>query len=177
MRYLELRRHTQRVGQQPHISQAGLELARQVGQTMGPFAAVLSSPAPRCIETAVAMGFAVQDVYEPVQEQMTKKETEKVARLLPMEASFVQRAEAMRDHKTARQYARMLVAQWAEVARRLPPGKMALVLTHGGYVDDSAVACLPEARHERWGKTFGHCEGIRLAFDRGRFVAGKLLRG
>ena len=160
----------------PHISQAGLELARRVGLGLGPFANTISSPAPRCIETAIAMGFAPDEFYEPVQEQMKKKHVRVVAELLPPDTAFAKRAKAMDSHKPARKYARALVAQWTQLVRRVPSGKCFLVITHGGYIDDSAVACLPAADHRKWGKNFAHCEGIRLAFDKGYFVSGQLLR-
>jgi broad specificity phosphatase PhoE len=39
-----------------HLSQDGIELARLVGETSGPFSLVVTSPIPRAIETAIAMG-------------------------------------------------------------------------------------------------------------------------
>jgi hypothetical protein len=39
-------------------------LARTVGESMGPFAYVHASASPRAVETAVAMGFAVDDTVE-----------------------------------------------------------------------------------------------------------------
>jgi hypothetical protein len=105
MRYLELRRHTRRKGQDPHISQAGLDLARKAGDGMGPFVRVVSSPAVRCIETAVAMGFAVGEIYQPVQETLKTKTVRKLGKLLPMNASFTERAQAMREHKAGGKYA------------------------------------------------------------------------
>jgi broad specificity phosphatase PhoE len=176
MRYLELRRHTLRTDDNPHISQAGLDLARHVGIGMGPFPRVICSPSMRCIQTAIAMGFAVDELYEPVERQMKRKRVEKVAELLPPNVPFAERAAIMADHKAARKYAQALVTQWTALARRIPPNKSFLVITHGGYIDDSAVACLPNTDHRKWGKLFGYCEGIRLGFDRGYFVSGELLR-
>lgn len=176
MRYLELRRHTLRDSDHPHISQTGLNLARRVGIGMGPFARVISSPAPRCIETAIAMGFAVDELYEPVLDTLKRKQREKLSELLPMDVALPTRAQTMREHKSARRYAQALLSQWTAIARQIPAGKTCLVITHGGYLEDSAVACLPDADHRKWGGNFSHCEGIRLAFDRGYFVSGELLR-
>lgn len=176
MRYLELRRHTLRESDNPHISQAGIELARRASAGIGPFARIISSPSPRCIETAIAMGYAPDEFYEPVQEQMKRKHVRAVEELLPPETPFTKRAKAMAGHKSGRKYARALVAQWTQLVRRVPPGKCFLVVTHGGYIDDSAVACLPAVDHRKWGKGFAHCEGVRLAFDKGYFVSGELLR-
>lgn len=176
MRYIELRRHTLRESDNPHISQAGLDLARRVGKGLGPFARVVTSPAPRCIETAIAMGFAPDEIYEPVQEQMKKKHVREVEELLPFDMAFAQRAKIMGGAKSTRKYARALVAQWMAVAGRIAEGECALVITHGGYIEDSAVACLPNANHRKWGKNFGQCEGIRLAFAKDQFFSGELLR-
>lgn len=60
MPVLEVRRHSIRKttgGSQ--LSQEGVELARRLGQDMGPFAVVATSVVPRARETAIAMGFAV----------------------------------------------------------------------------------------------------------------------
>lgn len=176
MRYVELRRHTLRDADNPHISQAGLDLARRVGRTLGPFVRVVTSPAPRCIETAIAMGFAPDELYEPVQEQMKKKHVREVEALLPFDTGFTQRAKIMKVQKSTRKYARALVAQWTALAQRIADGECALVITHGGYIDDSAVACLPNANHRKWGKNFAQCEGIRLSFDKDQFFSGELLR-
>ena len=56
MRYLEHRRHSMRVQPGQHLNQAGVALARRVGETMGPFALVVTSTLPRAYETAIAMG-------------------------------------------------------------------------------------------------------------------------
>jgi hypothetical protein len=66
MRTLEVRRHTYtRQGavrdRGSQLSAEGVELGRRLGQTMGPFAYVATSLSPRTIETALAMGFAVDD--------------------------------------------------------------------------------------------------------------------
>lgn len=176
MRYIELRRHTLRDADSPHISQAGLDLARRVGKGLGPFVRVVTSPSPRCIETAIAMGFAPDEIYEPVQVQMKKKHVREVEELLPFDTGFTKRAKIIGRQKSTRKYARALLAQWTALAQRIAEDECALVITHGGYIDDSAVACLPNANHGKWGKSFGQCEGIRLSFVKDEFFSGELLR-
>ena len=61
---LEVRRHTMRVKPGQHLSHKGVSLARTVGLGIGPFDRVASSNLPRAIETAIAMGTAVDDVIE-----------------------------------------------------------------------------------------------------------------
>src|SRR4051794_10783960 len=53
MRYLEVRRHTMRTKPGEHLSQAGVDLARRVGEGMGHFDRVVSTLAPRAFETAI----------------------------------------------------------------------------------------------------------------------------
>ncbi|NCA13890.1 MAG: histidine phosphatase family protein, partial [Proteobacteria bacterium] len=59
---IEVRRHAMRAPGGVHLVQAGVALARRVGEGLGPFAVVITSPIPRAFETAIAMGFAVDDV-------------------------------------------------------------------------------------------------------------------
>ena len=57
---LKVRRHRIREmtgGSQ--LSQEGVELARRIGQQVGPFSLVATSVVPRAWETGIAMGFAV----------------------------------------------------------------------------------------------------------------------
>ena len=56
MRYLDVRRHSKRERPNQHLSQWGVDFARRLGEGLGPFNKVVTSPLPRCTETAVAMG-------------------------------------------------------------------------------------------------------------------------
>ncbi len=64
MRVVEHRRHTMRTKPGQHLSQAGVELARRVGEGMGRFDRVVTSRVPRAFETALAMGYAVDEQLE-----------------------------------------------------------------------------------------------------------------
>lgn len=60
MKTLELRRHSfRKQGGGSQLSQQGVTYARRLGATLGPFAYVVTSVVPRARETAIAMGFAV----------------------------------------------------------------------------------------------------------------------
>ena len=61
MRIVEHRRHTMRVKPGQHLSQAGIDLARKIGNNLGPFVRVVTSDIPRAFETAIVMGFAVDE--------------------------------------------------------------------------------------------------------------------
>ena len=62
MRTLEVRRHTMRRKPGQRLSQDGIELARLVGDGSGHFDLVVSSDVPRAIETAIAMGYEVNEI-------------------------------------------------------------------------------------------------------------------
>jgi broad specificity phosphatase PhoE len=174
MRFLELRRHSIRVPGTDHLSPQGVALARRVGACMGPFARVISSPSSWTYETAIAMGFAVDEQYAPV--PLLDSEWERLGELMPPGTPFAARLEPMQRNALAKRLADALRAQWNDYASAVPDHGCFLVVTHSGYIDNSAVACLPSARHELWGDNFRHCEGIRLAFDAARFVSGKVIR-
>src|SRR5206468_2537395 len=62
MRTLEIRRHSfRKQGAGSQLSQEGVDYARRLGASIGPFARVVTSVVPRARETAIAMGFAVDE--------------------------------------------------------------------------------------------------------------------
>ena len=173
MAYLEIRRHSKRERPSKHLSQEGVLLARDVGRRMGPFEHVVCSSAWRCVETAVAMGFAVDEVRDDLH-------MDGAERALPSEmmdlGRFQEFAEAVAGSAAARRYAQGVVDAWAEIARSLGRGGRGLVVGHGVTIEVGAVVALPDADRARWGTGLSVCEGIGLEFERGRFVAGEVLR-
>ena len=96
MRYLEIRRHSRRIQPNEHLSQEGVDLARRIGKEAGPFDLVVSSPELRASETAVAMGFAVEDTYQPV--ELTKAEKSTLNDLLnPPEIGLGERSRRLKS--------------------------------------------------------------------------------
>ena len=174
MRFLELRRHSTRAEGTEHLSQAGVALARRVGECMGPFARVVTSPSPWTFETAIAMGFAVGERYLPV--PLSEAEWETLGQSMPPGTPFTSRADLMGNSALGRRFCILLRDQWSALANQLGDQECVLVVTHGGYIDNSAVACLPDMPHAAWGGNFAHCEGMRLAYSQGRFVDGTALR-
>jgi broad specificity phosphatase PhoE len=66
--------------------------------------------------------------------------------------------------------ARTHLAAWTSAAQAVDDGETALVVGHGGAIEPTLVACLPDADQQRWGGLLGHCDGARLAFEHGAFV-------
>ena len=172
MRYLEVRRHTMRTQPGQHLSQAGVDLARRVGKTTGPFDRVLTSPAPRAFETAIAMGFAVD---EQIPEALSMMPDE-VGSEIDWQAGFGEFGRVVRQGGATARFAAEQAALWRRIAQALPEGGRALLITHGGIVEAGAVGCLPDAGHDAWGASCSYCEGVRLTFDGEAFTSAEILR-
>jgi hypothetical protein len=143
-----------------HLSQDGIELARLVGDQSGPFDVVVSSDVPRAIETAIAMGYEVNEII-PVLGHLP----DAVFEVGVWPDSFDRLAQAVSSGGQVGRFADEQSRIWTGIARRIPDGASALVVTHGLFVEAGAIASLPEADHASWGDAIGYCEGIRLTFD------------
>lgn len=171
MRFLEVRRHTMRVKPGQHLSQEGVDLARRIGGLMGPYEIVITSSLHRAYETAIAMGFAVNDQLDEISQLGHGVEAE-----VAWDAGFAAFAQAYRLGGNTNAYADELAALWHMIAQSITDGGAGLLITHGGIVEAGAVACLPHADHLRWGPVIAYCEGVRLHFDGSRFVDIDILR-
>lgn len=171
MKTIEIRRHSIRSNPGVHLNQQGVTLARLVGQNLGPFDRVVTSTLPRAFETAIAMGFAVDE-----QNELMSTYGDGVEREAPWPLSCAGYAEAVREGKAAAKYAKQLVDVYTKLANYLADGRAALVVNHGGVAELGAVACLPDADHFKWGSHFDYCEGIRLFWEDGKFVDSEMLR-
>jgi broad specificity phosphatase PhoE len=179
MRWLEVRRHSLRKpGGGSQLSQAGVDLARRIGASMGPFEWVATSVSPRARETAIAMGFAVdQELVTLVDEDAPAAEFE-ASRWWETPQPFVALAQIVRAGGPALALGRAIVTLWRDLVIALPEGGSALVIGHSGQIEVALVTCFLEADHAAWGGPFACCEGARLSFDGDppRFTAVASLR-
>jgi broad specificity phosphatase PhoE len=172
MKILEIRRHSLRTQPVDRLNQAGVALARSVGQQMGPFERVITSHYSRAFETALAMGFAVNeqvDILSTYGEYDVEKE-------VPWPQTFAVYAQAMKANGDAAKYARKLADFYANIMNEIDEGKAALTVHHGGVVEIGVVACLPHENFESWGGHIDYCEGAKLFWKEGQFVDGEILR-
>ena len=167
MRSLEVRRHSLRKdagGSQ--LSQAGIDLARRLGASMGPFARVATSVMPRARETAIAMGFSVD--YEIVtlasDDAMAAEFEDNQWWLKPL--PFVALAEVVNAGGAAFRYASSIAGLWRDLLNNLADGEAGVVIGHSGQIEAALIACFPNADYASWGAPFGHCEGARLTYGR-----------
>ncbi|HEX5942688.1 MAG TPA: hypothetical protein VFY66_10445 [Anaerolineales bacterium] len=173
MKTIEVRRHSIRTIPGDHLNQAGVSLARRVGEGLGPFDRVVTSTLPRAFETAIAMGFAVDEQVELMSTYGADVERE-----VPWPQSFPAYARAVKRRRggAAQWYAGKLAAYYDELATSLVEGRAALVINHGGILELGIIASFPAADYESWGEVASYCEGARLYWEAGKFVNAELLR-
>jgi broad specificity phosphatase PhoE len=168
---IEIRRHSMRSIPGAHLSQEGVALARRIGQDLGPFARVVTSTLPRAFETAIAMGFAVDEQLELMSTYGDYVEQE-----VPWPQPFAVYAKAVKRDKAAARYAQQLAKYYAELVNYITDGHAALVINHGGVVELGVTASFPGADYEAWGDSVSYCEGARLSWQDGKCVHAELLR-
>ena len=170
MKILEIRRHSIRSPLGDHLNQTGVTLARLVGQNMGPFDRVVTSTLPRAFETAIAMGFGVDE-----QNELMSSYGSNVEREVPWPQSFETYAEFVRRGSAAAKYAQKLAKVYRGIMAYIAEGRSALVINHGGVVELGVVGCLPDIDFSTWDGSVNYCEGARLYWD-DKFVRAEVLR-
>jgi broad specificity phosphatase PhoE len=171
VRSIDSLRHASRDPGGVHLNAAGLALARRVGAGSGPFDRTVTSPIPRAVETAKAMGAGAIETRSELATLGPAVE----AGLGPI-VRWSDYARSVHRSSTVARFASGQAELLLGIAGSLPDGDRALVVSHGGVLELGAVAALPNAPHESWGGPAGYCEGIRLFYEGGRFVQGTPLR-
>ena len=171
MKTIEVRRHSIRAKPGQNLIQQGVTLARLVGESMGKFDRVITSTSPRALQTAIAMGYAVDEEVELIATFGDDVELE-----CPWPASFAEYSAANRQNGATKRYTQRLAEFYVKLAESLPEGGAALVVNHGGVVELSVVACLPDADLTSLSDYIECCEGVRLTWDKGQFTGVEVLR-
>jgi len=172
MRFLEHRRHSRRDPASPHLNAAGLALAQRVAPSTGPFDRVVTSPKPRAVETAVAMGYPVAAELDELSEMPSEVEN-LIDALHPR--TFADYSVLVGRNPAMARYARSQEALWRHELEGLPEGGRLLLVSHGGVIESGAVIAA-RASVEAWGSTLGYLEGIQLYRDAGRWVRAEIVR-
>ena len=171
MRVLEIRRHAMRAIPGQHLTQAGVNLARRIGHTIGPFDRVVTSTLPRAFETAIAMGLAVDQQLE----QLAVMGPE-VNAVVQWDAGFAAWARATATSAVVGMYARRMADLWRSIARTVPDNGRVLIISHGGIVEAGTIGCcLPDV--PVLDEAFcSYCEGTRLTLDGDKVIDVEILR-
>ncbi len=170
-RFLEVRRHSIRSLSSQHLSPAGVDLARRVGSQMGHFERVVTSTLPRAFETAIAMGYAVNEQIEQLATM-----SDEVTAVIQWNAGYIAWAQAAQNNLVVARYAQALAELWRSIVRALPEGGRALIITHGGIIEAGTIGCWPPSTRGSRIAACGYCEGVRLTFDRDTVVNIEFLR-
>ena len=138
---------------------------------MTAFDKVYTSTAPRAFETSIAMGFAVDQQIELLASMPEDVE-------VSFDEGFGRFSSYIRKNpgSVVANLAKELSQFHLDVARSLQEGGKALLVSHGGFIEASAVRCVPGADHETWGPSCNYCEGVRLTYDEGSFKRCEILR-
>jgi broad specificity phosphatase PhoE len=168
MRWLEVRRHSYTKtdtarGKGSHLSKEGVVAARAVGASLGPIAYVLTSPSPRAVETAIAMGFAVDDTVDMpsgyVPGEVDHHDQWAWPQPFTTYAALIARGGGLAAVAHANR------ELWLTALAEVPEGSGALIIGHGGTLEPALVAFAPDADHSSWGAAFGHLDGALLGFE------------
>ena len=171
MKTIELRRHGLTKhgdgrGRGSHLSQKGVDCSRPLRAVIGPFDAVFASVVPRTLETAIAMGFAVNDVIDGDHGLWEASQTEVPSHSQREWPGGFSGYRAFVDHDgPLARFAFYYANLWRAVADSLPPKRSALVIGHGGLLEPALVVCLA-IYDTTWGPPSGHLEGARLQRER-----------
>lgn len=172
MRVLEHRRHSYRDPSSTHLSPDGVALARRVGRGIGRFDRVVTSPKPRAVETAEALGFPDPEVLPGLGEM--PDEVGMLGEKLEL-GSFAEYVHAVLVSEVARGYADEQLSLWADVLDDVPDGARVLMVSHAGVIEYGAAAAAPEVA-PTWGAPLGYLEGVRLGWEKGRWTHAEVLR-
>jgi broad specificity phosphatase PhoE len=163
-------------GRGSHLSQAGVALARSIGASIGPFAFVAASDAPRTLETSIATGFAVDEVLDLAGDLWERAQSELAHRSARDDPKLYRRyLDLMRAGGVIAALGHRQAELWTRIIGNVPDGAQAVLISHGGLIEPGLVAVLPGWPHERWGRGFRHCEGVQLHHDGTRFVDADVL--
>ncbi len=168
MKIVEIRRHSVRDLPDEHLSEAGRQLAAEVGRSDGPFRLVVSSPKLRAQETALAMGFPPDEI-DPRWYDLGDGQ-------VPWPLSFSEMLEQLAVNPRAAEVAAKFRTGVLDLLGRIPDGASVLIVAHGGVPELVAASWCAPATLEEMGPACRCMEGIRLEFDGSTCVAAAVLR-
>lgn len=157
-----------------HLSYEGVRLARALGDELPAFAHVAVGDQPRHLETAVALGCAVDErigwpsgyvdgVVAHHDQWGWPEPFRTYAGLLGSSSALAEMAEAH-------------LAHWHRMLSGVRDDEAVLVVSSGGSIEPVLVAAMPDADHASWGSAFHHLEGARLSWDGRRFRSVRMIR-
>lgn len=179
MRFLEVRRHSfTKKGPVREsgslLSSEGVADARALGESLPSPGYVMTGPDRRHIETAIAMGYAVDEMVSwPSGYVNGVVEHHDQWR---WQYPFQRYAELLRTSVELREVAYTHLRHWLRALDQVDDGATALIVSSGGSIEPVLVAAHPDGRHAEWGTALHHLEGATLTFDGDRCILVRIQR-
>lgn len=167
---IDVRRHAERASGPDAVgglSAAGTAVARRLRPSGRGFALVVSSPRDRARDTAIALAGRVDEIA-----QILDVAPDEVLTQAQYDALRSQDAAAgfLSASATTRRFAEHQLSFWENVGRRISDGDGALLVTHGGNVELTAVMLARSLQASVEPLPLTYCEGVRVRFEQGRLV-------
>ena len=167
-------RHSHREGKNPHISKKGLTLANEIGKKLPSFDVVLSSSSVRAIETTIAMGFAVSDTIN-FDDAIPKVKSQPQDKNQKGYDTFIEYSEKIQSDSRFKDYSMNLIQLLNNKLKLFENAENVLIVSHGGIIEISTIAFLPDIDYISWGKCVDHCNGVKLVIKNGICQQGSKL--
>jgi broad specificity phosphatase PhoE len=147
---------------------------------MGSFDLVLASEVPRTVETAIAMGHAVDDLVAiPLEIEDPALAVIGHHERWTWDAPWIRFSEMIDGGGPVAALGAWLRDTWIDALESAPEDGRVLAISHGRLIEVGVVACLREDQRPDfpgWGEPLHHCEGVRLSYSAGRFHDPNVLR-
>lgn len=170
-RVLEIRRHAERTKPSQHLSRTGITRSQIAGASDLPIAKVVTSPSPRAVQTAVAMGYPVDQ-----EESTLQSFGAAVDALIAWDCGFSGWQDGVAESPVLAAFATLQAAIWRHVLNDIETGQAALIVTHGGMIEAGVMAAAPAFDWANAGGALGYVEGVRLWFEDDRCTHVVVLR-
>ncbi|HXH77874.1 hypothetical protein [Nocardioides sp.] len=157
-----------------HLSPAGVSLARVLGNTLPAMAYVAVGDQPRHLETALALGVAVDEQVSWPSGYVAGEVAHHDQ--WSWDQPFVRYAELLAAGRGLAEVAHVHLDHWRRVLANVPDGGSGLVVSSGGSIEPVLVAALPSAPHAGWGGPVHQLEGAVLSWDGTGFTDLRFLR-
>lgn len=168
---LEIRRHAKRTKPLANLTTDGIARAKGASACNRSYAHVVTSQLPHAVQTAVAMGHAVDE-----EDWTMASMGPLVSRSITLDASFADVQQAVEDDPAAALYAELQALQLRHYLARVDPGESMLVVSHGGVAEAGIIGLLDDADVSDFGPSLDYCEGVRLEIAQDRCVHVHVLR-
>ncbi|MFH0962569.1 MAG: phosphoglycerate mutase family protein [Planctomycetota bacterium] len=181
MKTIEVRRHSIRK-EGRSLSKQGFRLARKVGkQLAGHYDLAITSPKTRCRETMEAFGikeFSEHRAFAPLDTTGLEACEEEIKKIAEREkcSTFAACFKVPAAVETLKKEAQDFLDAVCKIAKDLPDGGRALVVSHGGTIEPAALIGLKKFELAAIGGELSPCEGVAFEFEGEELSGVQVLR-